>query len=87
MINYFTDIQKTIRSRFLANKIYNKTLILGCRSNYECMMMNPNKPICDSDGMCVGGLSSTILSSVQLKHLSLQVFIGILDVTNISIYF
>ena len=46
-----------ISKQIIGNKIYNKTLILGCRSNYECMMMNPNKPICDSDGMCVGGLS------------------------------
>ena len=29
-------------------------LILGCRTNQECFIENPNKPICDN-GLCTGG--------------------------------
>ena len=35
-----------------------KIFVLGsrCKSNFECLMKDPNKPICGSDGMCRRGL-------------------------------
>ena len=34
----------------------NKVHISGCRTNQECLIEDPNKPICGSDGMCRRGL-------------------------------
>ena len=34
---------------------YGSLLIAGCSTNYECLMKDPNKPICDG-GMCRIGL-------------------------------
>ena len=53
----------------------NKVLISGCRINYECLMKDPNKPICDG-GMCKIGLFyyqkvSWILTEIYRKTLTL----------------
>ena len=35
---------------------FDKIHIIGCRTNQECLIEDPNKPICGSDGMCIRGL-------------------------------